>query len=244
LDAYEQTDMEAALVHVERAISRESRRSFRVTRGLLLLLVKRYEEAETLFGQAHREDPDDPGPRVGLGHLGIIRKDYSAAKSQLDAALSSWFATDVTTVREPGYFHVIHEMGSLGMGWVFANRNQHKEALPYFDKVLHHRPDNLLGLLGKANSLIALNLLSKAREPVDAVLSMDEGNTYALAARATIQLHEGNDRGAEENFRAALGPEGVNYTCPYEGLGLLYLRQGRTDEAKKHFERAIEINPD
>ena len=244
LDAYEQGDIEDALVYLDRAISKEPRRSFRVTRGLWLLLLRRYEDAEAIFRVAHEEAPDDPGPRVGLGHLGIIHRDYELAGRELQTALASWFDTDVTTVKEPGYFHVIHEMACLGMAWVFANRNRHNEALPYFDKVLHHRPDNMLGLLGKANSLIALNELDKAREPVDKVLSMDEANTYALAARATIQLHQGNDRKAEENFLAALGPKGTNYTCPYEGLGLLYLRQGRTDEAKKHFQRAIEINPD
>ncbi|MCZ7586899.1 MAG: tetratricopeptide repeat protein [Deltaproteobacteria bacterium] len=34
------------------------------------------------------------------------------------------------------------------------------------------------------------------------------------------------------------------YTCPYEGLGLVFMRQGRLDEAKSMFERSIEINPD
>lgn len=34
------------------------------------------------------------------------------------------------------------------------------------------------------------------------------------------------------------------HTCPYEGLGLLYLRQGREDRAAGHFETAVEVSPD
>ena len=49
--------------NIERAISLEPRRSFRVTRGLLLLLLKRYQDAEALFRAAHEEAPDAPGPR-------------------------------------------------------------------------------------------------------------------------------------------------------------------------------------
>ncbi len=34
------------------------------------------------------------------------------------------------------------------------------------------------------------------------------------------------------------------HSCPHEGLGLLYLRQGRTDLAQHSLEAAVEVNPD
>ena len=33
------------------------------------------------------------------------------------------------------------------------------------------------------------------------------------------------------------------HTCPYEGLGLLYLGQGREDRAAGHFEMAVQVSP-
>ena len=34
------------------------------------------------------------------------------------------------------------------------------------------------------------------------------------------------------------------HTCPYEGLGLLYLSQGREDHAARHFKTAVKVSPD
>ena len=37
--------------------------------------------------------------------------------------------------------------------------------------------------------------------------------------------------------------DSTGYTCPYEGLGLVYLAQGRDDDAEQAFQRAIDIAP-
>ena len=37
--------------------------------------------------------------------------------------------------------------------------------------------------------------------------------------------------------------DNAHCACPYEGLGLLYLRQDRIEDARQHFEKAIEIDP-
>ncbi|MFH0917879.1 MAG: tetratricopeptide repeat protein, partial [Candidatus Omnitrophota bacterium] len=36
----------------------------------------------------------------------------------------------------------------------------------------------------------------------------------------------------------------TTYSCPYEGLGMLYLTQGKTKEAEANFKKAIQINPE
>ena len=58
-----------------------------------------------------------------------------------------------------------------------------------------------------------------------------------------IYFLRGEDALAEFGFRAALSEAPSSYTCPYEGLGLLYLRQGRTPQAVEMLERAIDVNP-
>jgi len=41
-----------------------------------------------------------------------------------------------------------------------------------------------------------------------------------------------------------LPPRELHHTCPYEGLGMIYMQQQRSEAAKRTFERGIEINPD
>ena len=41
----------------------------------------------------------------------------------------------------------------------------------------------------------------------------------------------------------SLSQNNITYSCPYEGLGLWYLKEGNETEAKANFEKAIEINP-
>ena len=129
------------------------------------------------------------------------------------------------------------------MGWAEANQNQHVRAIQWFDRILKRQPDDLLGLLGRANSLIALRLLTDADEGLLRILDEYPDNAYAHAELGMVRLEQGDERGAEAHFRRALEEDDRHYTCPYEGLGLLYLRQGRTDEARENLEEAIRINP-
>ena len=76
------------------------------------------------------------------------------------------------------------------------------------------------------------------------VLELDPGNPDAQAQLASIQLGRGQLSEAEAGFKRALATRGEGYTCPYEGLGLVYLRRGHVEAAKEHFEKAISINPD
>ena len=54
---------------------------------------------------------------------------------------------------------------------------------------------------------------------------------------------QGNPEGAEANFRSAMERGGEDYTCHYEGLGLIYLRQERIPEARELLRRSIRNVP-
>ena len=150
----------------------------------------------------------------------------------------------MSTAPDPDYYHFMHRMGCLGMGWLHANQDQHDQAIKYFNRVLAHRPYDLLARLGKGNSLMGMQLMDQAEQELQGVLDLDPDNPYATAELASIHLSRGDVARAEQGFEAALAAHGKGYTCPYEGLGMVYLKQGRIEQARKSFEKAISINPD
>ncbi len=244
LRAYYAGDEAGALRWVERAIAVRSRASYGVIHGLLLVAAQRYDQARTLFVSAREAAPRAPGPRVGLAHLAIVDQDYETAGPLLRGALDQWLATELTSQEDPAYHSFIHRMACLGMAWLEANQGHHKEAIGYFDRVLAHRPFDVLARLGKSNALLGLRDLDAAEVELNGILELSPSNAFARAGLASVQLARGDLEAAEEGFRAALTGREQTYTCPYEGLGLLYLKKGQLDQARSHFERAIEINPD
>ena len=244
LGAWEEGNHASALAQVEAAIAGEPRSYFEITRGFLLLLHRRHKDAERSFRDLATAEAEPMGVSIGLAHLAISQQRYPYAEPLLKQALDQWLQIDMSEVANPGYYDLVHRMACLGLGWVHANQNRHELALPYFERVLSHRPRDLLALLAAANSLIALHDLPKAEEMVQRVLAEDPENPFGLSARALIAMDRDEQEAAEQDFRAALIRDKTNYTCPYEGLGLLYLKQGRIEEARKNLQRAIEINPD
>jgi tetratricopeptide (TPR) repeat protein len=235
---------EDALTFIDRAIALQPTPHFLVVKGFMVMARKDYQSAGALFEQAAAAAGDDPGPAIGRGHLAIIEQDYEQAQLLLEPALGQWLRTSVATAPDPDYYHFMHRMGCLGMGWLHANQDQHDQAIKYFDRVLAHRPYDLLARLGKGNSLMGLQLMDQAEQELQGVLDLDPDNPYAKAELASIHLSRGDVAQAEQGFEAALAAHGKGYTCPYEGLGMVYLKQGKIEKARESFEKAISINPD
>jgi len=244
LSSYDSEDLGAALHYIELAIAQEPLPAYKVLKGAFLLFDKRYDEAKQLFDAARAAGANDPGPDVGLGHLEIVGRRYSSARRKLEPAMQYWLENGTVSGQLTGYHQLVQELANLGMGWVCANQNRHDEAIDHFDRILSLQPEDLLALLGTGNSLIALGRLEEAESMFLRVLDQDPGNPYALAELGTVRALRGDATAAEADFQRALERGGEDYTCPYEGLGLLYLQQGRLDEARSHLQKAIEINPD
>jgi len=239
-----------ARIHVDWALAAGAGPTAQVVKGFLLLLEKKYRDARALFTAASKADPTDAGPRVGLGHLAIVRKDYAAARRLLEPEAPKARGEEVghgplTAEAKKRYPWLVSRMASLGMGWLLSNQNEHEAALAHFDRVLAGDPDDTFALLGKGNSLNALGRLDRAQRLLERVLELDPKNRYATAELALVTLNRGKVADAERLFKAALRqPGGAHYTCPHEGLGMVYLRAGKLDRAKASFRKAIEINPD
>ena len=216
-----------------------------VVRGFILLLERKYTEAEKLFTSA-RAGGNTHGADVGLGHVKIIRKDHAAAESLLRPAVEAGEDALEALAGEAagGYEEVTYRMACLGMGWLSANTARHRDALNYFDRILKHEDGDVFALLGKGNSLNAQGKLKGAEAALRRVLKLKPGNRFALAELALVMFNRGKDTESERLFKAALARDPTRYTCPHEGLGMIYLRAGKMAKARESFSRAIKINPD
>ena len=246
LTTFDDQQYRRAKIHVDRALAAGAGSRARVVKGFLLLLQKKYPAARQHFQAAGEADPGDAGARVGLGHLAIVRKQYAAARRLLEPEVT---AGDVAfgagrKVSLEGYGWLTYRMAAQGMGWLLANQNRHVEANKQFDRVLTRDDADVFALLGKGNSLNAQGKLDGAQRHLQKVLENDPYNQYALAELALVQLNRGKLGDAEELFKAALRQSGsARYTCPHEGLGMVYMRAGKLKLAKASFRKAIEINP-
>ena len=245
LDAFESGDYSAALHQVDAALALEQHARYRTVRAAMLLFSRRFDEAGVLLDELRGDPLVALGAQMGLAHLAINARSYEQAHELLAVGLGTVpapLAAGAGVTRR--YDDFVYELACLGMGWSAANRNEHVQAISWFDRILARQSDDLLGMIGKGNSLIGLGLLADAARVLESVLEVHPDNPYALAELAMIRLKNGEDGAAEQGFRKALAQDDRNYTCPYEGLGLLYLRQGRTEKARENLQRAIQINPD
>ena len=251
LDRLDEYDFRHARLHIDRALAAEGRNKYKVVKGFLLLLEKKYAQAEELLRQARASDKNNGGARVGLGHLSIIRKDYARARRLLEPAVLSgdrlFSPSEGRKDERRRYEWLVYKMACQGMGWLLSNQNKHQAALTYYDRILNNDPEDIFALLGKGNSENALGRLDAAERYLKQVLTIDDVNEYAMAELALVNYNRGRYTEAEQLFKKALQhsrSRKLQYTCPYEGLGLVYLRAGKLDQAKTNFREAIRINPD
>ena len=239
---YEYGDYENAMRYIERAFlcqdhSKEPNK-YQLLKGFILINIKRYSEAEQILNAIVRTRPGIEGAiaKVGLGHIEIAMKNYELASIYFEEMLKIDRA-------DP--------MANLGMAWVSSNQNKHQEAVSYYDAIAANTPSRILGLhppqilvlLGKGNALMGLKRIDEAKEIFEKVLMIEPDNEYALVELGMVLYNKQEDTRAEELFKQALKINRASYSCPYEGLGLLYLRAGKTRDAEANFEKAIQVNP-
>jgi tetratricopeptide (TPR) repeat protein len=207
-------------------------------RVLLALRGKDYPQARELITQ-----PDlgvwEEERAVAQAHLAVVEHDFRQALLLLRDFNASWGAGESSKSRR----RLLRRSAQLALGWAHSNLDDHPLALEVFQELCVEEPTDVLAALGLGNSLLALNRLDEAEKSFDGVLRVEPQNRFALAERAMLHFLRGEDDLAESGFRAALAEAPSTYTCPYEGLGLLYLRQGRTPQAVQMLERAIDVNP-
>jgi len=213
-------------------------------RGFILILRPDFSAAERVLEECATRFGRSRLVLLGLAHVANARKDYASARSHLEAALRAPAYVDDTDAYVAQAIKVFEQgMLQLGLAWLEGNTGNHEAAARHFRQILASRPSHTLALLGLGNSLTVLERNDEATKVFEKVLAMEPRNAYALAGLGTLALNRGALREAEELLKRAKEESDESYSCPYEGLGLLFLRQGLEGAAAAHFTEAIERQP-
>lgn len=214
-----------------------------ILRGYLALADQDYAEAERRFA-AGAADP--LAAQVGRGHLALSRRSNAEARRLLQGGAAIDLAAERVGMESTNldWRSFTWRMANVGLGWVEANEGRHEQAIADFDRVLALHRGDVLAQLGRANSLLILGRAEEALAAYELTLTLSPGNPYARSGRADAFAALGRDAEAETEWVAILEEPGTPFVCPHRGLGLLYLAQGRTDEAAEQLEIAVELEPD
>lgn len=141
-------------------------------------------------------------------------------------------------------------------GYLELARKDLNAALPHFDRALELRSDYVSALLGRGQTLLALNREGEAAAAFESALAADPTMTD-LRRRIDVLKFRGVERDLAEARQAARGNnpaqairlyEAAINTSPdsaflYRELGLVERQGGRADLALTHFRRAIALDP-
>ena len=231
---YEYGDYGNAIKYVERAINLATderiKLDYKILKGFILISLKKYQESLNIFLEItkHGNRGQQLRAQVGFGHIEVTRNNYKLAQEYFQYMLDS-DSNDI--------------MANLGMGWVYANQGENQKALVYFDRILKKNKEHMFALSGKGFALIGMGKIEEAKFLFEEAVKIYPNDEYLLNGLAIAKYHLGDIMSSEKYFKVALKQNPTSFTCPYEGLGLVYLKQGKTKEAEENFKKAIAINP-
>ena len=142
------------------------------------------------------------------------------------------------------------------LGYVELARKDAKAALPHFDRVVEQQPRDLAALIGRGQTLMALNRDGDAAVSFAAAVAVDPSLTD-LARRVEVLRFRGAEQGlarARDAARAGRLDEAVQaYTNAiasspdspflYRELAAIDRQQGNAEAALEHFRKAFALDP-
>ncbi len=185
-----------------------------------------YAEAARLFEKAHQSSP-----RCDiLFFLGLARYRQKQPGAAL-IAFQSAVQCDPTLVN-----------AHLAMAEAYAERGNRDEALKAFTRVLSLAPGNAAALRGAASIYLDLQHPAQARPLLEALVRVDAGDPQAHADLGAVYFADGNQDGAEAQFREALRLKPAQPSA-LMGLGYIYVRKGEDDKAIPFLQKAAGTSP-
>ncbi|NEX23095.1 tetratricopeptide repeat protein [Thiorhodococcus mannitoliphagus] len=203
---------------------------FNIARGEKLLQAGKLDEAREIANHCLKGAPDDLQARYLLARVALRMRQPAEAAEHFAELVSA-------SPEDPAY------LGGLGEALMKTDRTE--QAIPLLFNALHFNPDdswaktNLgLAFMKQAKYQTAINLLTE----VVAACPSYANDVHANLARLYLAL--GDLDQALEQARTALrlkcsDPAHMEQTIGY----LIYAIDGKVDEASRHFEHALEIDP-
>ena len=201
------------------------------------------ETATATLKRIEQLDPNDPSATVIGARLALDSGHHGEAREALEAVVKSLSAAGAHSSPAERYHHLVRRMALTWLGWSHEHLGQMAPALEVYEELLERDAEDVDALLGRARALVATGQPESAGEVMKRLLDLAPGHPEVLVQAGITSYQQGLDVEAEAHFLASIAQGSTTSSCPYEGLGLVYLRQGRTQEAKESLEIAIGLAP-
>ncbi len=129
----------------------------------------------------------------------------------------------------------------LNFGNTYSEMGMHREAIKEYKKAIELRPNFAIAYGNIGSVYIDLGRYDAAIEYIEKALAIKPNYPDALYNLGII--YEDRDMNRTEGYFKRALEFRPDYLKCHTGLGLIYLKQGRIEEAKRHWKEALRINP-
>jgi protein O-GlcNAc transferase len=230
--------------------------------GLVLIALKRHEEALAIFEQAIKHKGRFADAHNNRGGVLVVLERYEEALESFDRALAI----------KPDYAEAAYNRGTTlhkldrnrealqsferaialrpnyaeahaNRGVVLDALSRIDDAMASYDRALDLRKDMPEALLNRAAALLALNRHDEAQQCLDRLLTADPNNSegHYVRGRVMIELNRPDDAVASCEKAVALNPafSRARWTTPLFTLPILYAEEGEIALRRADYERRL-----
>jgi tetratricopeptide (TPR) repeat protein len=199
------------------------------------------DSAKAIFELGMKQDPGNPLNLVGLGALRLIKKDPAGAKIEFDkvqSLLPSRANKQIKMAPERHAKILLH----MAEAYVIANVHDTASALDFLrraEKLDKKNPelyivkgDIYFYLLNDGSNAIANYNIAQGLDPLSPQAKLRTGQLWLRARQYTTAL----------NYYQEVVQMDSTFAPAYRELGMLLSRAGRPEEAKKNFQKFLELS--
>jgi tetratricopeptide (TPR) repeat protein len=172
-------------------------------------------------------DPDNDEILYELGNAYAHQNELDKARSRYERA----------ALLNPGYEEVFYNLGVMNL-----YLNSENEAFSNFEKVLKLNPNNMDALLKLGGMYIVLKNWPKARDYYEKMVSIAPDMVKTRLHLGNIYFALSMDDKAIQEYEKVMMLDPKDPTA-YNNRGLLYLKEGKIELAKKDFKTVLRIVP-
>ncbi len=190
-----------------------------------------FDQAESSFQLALRDDPSSAEALYGLGSVYLKQQKRTEARDSFERA----------TRMQSAYPETLPNAWN-NLGLIATQDGRTDEAIAYFQQALRLSPDHLIALDNLGNAYRQQKRWSEARDVLQRALAAHPQDPEANYSLGMVYAQTDDTGHAYEYLQKALQfrpgyPEALN------NLGVLYLRTGRRADAVASFEECIRAAP-
>jgi tetratricopeptide (TPR) repeat protein/peroxiredoxin len=190
-----------------------------------------FEQAESSFRQAVRDDPASAEAFYGVG----------SACLNLGKTAEAWASFQRAVELAPSYPDTLPNAWN-NLGLLATREGRTDEAIGYFQQALKVNPDHLIALENLGNAYRQQRNWEQARKVLEHAIAVSPGDPQSNYSLGMVFAQTDDTARAYEYLQRALKsrpayPEALN------NMGILYLRTQRRDEAVAAFEECIRVAP-